>query len=375
MESVVYLLKICYHFLLIFILYCFAMRKSKRMVVYRRQIEFVPTDKHFLPFGTVFLFCMLEGLYSFLCGPLKTYLADRRVYAYFFLQNYFIQENSPLLYQIEIHLRQLTDNPDILFFVIAVIYMLVTCIAYNQSDDADPYVFLLVGASQYLLYGCYQLKQALAVAFIALSTAFFLKKKRVLFILFLCMGILSHESAYIAIPLFIVLMGSKKRWIQISEYVMLIIFMVFFRQISSILISIGSGIIPGLSKQVAVYLSDNGDQAELGIARALKGIPFYIITFYGFFLRKKGRAENAKYDKYLLISAVVSFSSLFAIYMPWMFRFGELFYIPDFLFAAYLRKISDGRAKKQYSFLLVLSFLTFTLYKLIISYWNYGGIV
>ncbi len=377
MDSIVYILKICYHLMFAALLFTIAARKNSRKMIFQGpHIIFTQDEKRRIPFSAILIFCLMEGLYSFLCGPYKTYLVDRQVYAQFFSMNYFIRENSPVLYQIEVHLRQLTSNPDVFFFVVAVIYMLITCIAYNESDDADPFVFLLIGVSQYLLYGCYQLKQALAVVFIALSTSFFLKKRWIWCVLFLILGILSHESAYVAIPLFIVLIGSRRRWVQTMEYFILIVSMVFFRQITTVGLTFVSGLIPGISKQIASYLSDSGELVMgFGFSRALKGLPFYIITIYGFMLQDKGRQETPHYDKYLLISVFVSIASFSALYMPWMFRFGELFYIPDFIFAAYLRKIAEKRTGRQYTYILVLSFLIFTLYKLVISYWRYGGIV
>lgn len=373
----IYGLKILYHLVFALIMYFCAVHNKMRDVRIENHCLRVENSEHYkLSIFSVLIFCFWEGIYSYICGEPGVYLADREVYASRFVANNFIRENSPLLVSLSVFLREFTNNPDIYFFVVASCFMLLTCTAYNKCEIANPYGILLLGLSLYNTYGCYQLKQSLAVAFTSLAVIYFLRNKKILCIAFTVFAILSHETGYILVPLFILLIGSKNKWIFSIECFFFLLCIVVFPIINGRIISLFIKFFPALEKQLISYLDESGSFVlNTSSLVAIKGIPLYIISFFGFVKRKELKEKIENNEKYLLLAIFSSVATLLSTYMNWLWRFSEMFYLIVFLYGGAVRVGLSDREKKIYDMLLIssLSFVTFR--KLIISYINYGGIV
>ena len=380
MDTVSYVLKILYHLLCTAIIYWFALHGNSRRTVLsvgNRVILGKYYSKNMLLISSALIICLLEGMYSFICGPYHVYLVDRLVFANRFSAGYYSKASSTGLYYIQEFLRKFTSNPDMLFFVVAFIFMAATLAAYNKSKDATPTALLYMCMSQYMLYGCYQLKQALAAAFTALAIVCFLEKKYVGCVISVILAISFHETAFVLLPLLLALYGSKSKIVKYASYLVLVLFVLFFSQFTRIGISLFTRFIPGMTGQVSAYLDDTGGLEVSGsILTSLKGFPLYYITYMGIIYRNKVRRKIENIDKYILLCVFASVATVASVFMPWMWRFAELVYFPVFIFAALLRdQLDNDKKKNEFDLIVCLSLALFTYRKLVLSYFVYGGIV
>ena len=379
MDNAVYILKILYHLLCTFLIYGLARTacgKSLTIHAGSRILYTKDTNSRSIILGSFLIICLLEGIYSFICGPYHVYLADRRVFANRFVGGYYTKAASIGLYYLQDFLRLFTNNPDVLFFVVAFIFMAATLLAYNTSKDSRPMALLYMCMSQYMLYGCYQLKQALAAAFAGLAIVLFLDNKKALSIIASVLAIMFHETAFVLVPLFIVIYGSKSKIIKYSSYAFLILFVFFFSRFSMVGIRIFTNLIPDMANQVSIYLDETGGLETGGsILTAIKGLPIYYITYIGFSNRDRLRNRIINIDKYLLICVFASVATLSTTFMSWMWRFSELVYFPVFIFAALMRDELETKRKREYDLIICFSLAIFTYRKLIMSYFIYGGLV
>ena len=379
MESVVYILKIQYHLFCTFIIYglaCRAPGTSVTIHVGKRTLFTKSSNSRKIIFGSFIAICIFEGIYSFICGPYHVYLVDRKVFANRFAGEYYTKTGSIGLYYILSFLRSLTADPDIMFFVVAFIYMAATLLAYNTSKDAKPIALLYMCMSQYMLYGCYQLKQALATAFAGLAIVCYLENRKLGSLISAVLAISFHESAFVLGPLFVALFCSKSKLIRYGSYAALVLFVFFFSSFSRIGVNIFTSIIPSMTRQVSMYLDETGGLETGGsVLTTIKGFPVYYITFMGFINRKRLRKQILNIDKYLLLCVFASIATLSTFFMPWMWRFSELVYLPVFIFAAMIHDILDIKKRREFDLIICLSFAIFTYRKLFMCYFTYGGLV
>ena len=374
MEEIIYILKIIYYFIFVFLLYeCVKVREKK-------QNEIVATNGKTIrriSISCMTLFSIILGHYSIICGKIP-YVSDRLSYVVRFISDSYAKmhpTNSIGLVVIEKFLHIFTYNPSALFFFSSFIFLFITLYAYKRYEEASSMAILLMGLSNYCIYSFYLLKQAPAMAFAALSFAEYSKNNKKLAIIYLIIAICFHESAIILIPLYLALMGSKSKLIKIAEYIFLICIVIFFEKINQNLVSLFS-YIPGMSSQLNVYLNEAGGiNIATNILTVFKGIPFYIITLVAAIKRKNLKEKIKNYDKYLLISTFASLVTILSSYMYWMYRFAAYCYFPTFIFASLIYKSMDSNKNKStFKFILCFTFFIVTLRLLIQYYFIYGGI-
>lgn len=379
MNAAEYICKILYHtFCTLIICGAVARGRQKTFSLKLGRMELYRRDEWSRGIGvmTILCFCLLEGIYSFICGPYHVYLVDRGVFAARFIRGHYSRSSSVGLYYIQNILRQFTLNPDVLFFVVAFLFLLITMYAYNLSRDATPKALLYMCMSQYLLYGCYQLKQAMAAAFAALAIVGFLEKRKTALIMGTVCSIAFHESGLVLIPLFVIMYGSKSRMIQILGYTVLVSFVFFFSQSSRVAVRVVTDLIPSMKAQLAGYLDESGGIETGGsILAALKGFPIYYITLRGFLERRKLKRAVPDTDRYLLLCMFASIATASTVWMEWMWRFSELVYLPVFIFASRMREELPEEKRNIYDLVICGSLGFFTYRKLLISYFTYGGLV
>lgn len=317
---------------------------------------------------------LLLGIYSVICSP-DVYVSDRSNYVFRFVNGYSEVWTIGLRFLAYI-LHRFTNEPKVLFFVISVGCMLVTLMSYNQAIDAYSYAIKFMILSQYSLYSFYLLKQAPALAFAALSMMFFFKRRYFSSIIILCVAIVFHESAVVLIPLYLIIYGAKKRWIRILEYIFCALVVVFFAEITSFLTMIIGKYIPQLVQQANLYLAENGSvQVEkINLLTVLKGIPYYSITFYALYNRRRLKDKIINFDKYLVLSVFASTMIVLSSYMYWMWRFGTYCYFPMFIFASLLiKECKSGKEKRLFELCTLGTSAFFTIRYLFQIYFTYGG--
>ena len=372
MDIFVYILKITFHFIFALVMIRLSKRDCRANL---RACDGMDGFVHKLSAKTILLFCIFEAIYTLICAPFGVYLADRRIYALHF--TIYDNDASTLGLAVVSDILWLFSNkPEYLFVAIAVLYILVTCIAYNKYEDANPTIFLLIGLSLYTTYGLYQFKQCMAAAFTALSFAYFFRNKKIPCICSLTVAILFHETALLMIPLMILLKIVKSKVGYFVASIILLSCLVFFEPANRLVIGVFAGFIPSFSARFGDYLSSSGSLLiEPNYVTALKGIPYYFIVLIGLIKRPYYHDRIKNYDKLLFISVFVSVTTMASIYMYWLWRIGELAYMVVFYFWSQLCVCFCKKEYKQLNVLLGGTFFLLTLYQLIICYINYGGII
>lgn len=376
-ENLVYIAKIIYYFMFVFATYLLIVkRKNKADETVENGKKYIIKKR--ISIITIIVLCLIFGYYGVICGPNPPKL-DRLNYAFKFeneSQIKYVKEGSLGLYYIELFLHLFTYNSDILFFTIAFIYYFLTFKAYNCYDKIEPLAILLLLFSSYGLFGFYMLKQSMAIALIAISFAYFFKNKIIHTIIYVTLAILFHESAWIVIPLYIALLGSKAKWHRILLYLVLFTCLIFFNKINALIIKTFS-FLPGISNQVSEYLNETGEIiSQKNYLTVFKGLPYYIITIIGFIKRKALINKINHYDKYLMLSTFCSIATLLSSYMYWMWRFAAYCYFPVFVFTSLIAtQMSNKKEKSCFVFLVGGILFLLTLKLLIQYYYKYGGIV
>lgn len=288
----------------------------------------------FYSYFSIFILSSLVGWYSGWIFPLTS---DRGNYAFRFTRNYYVDGTYGLRW-ISMFLRKYTDNPQILFFTVSFLCVFITLIAVNKYEYKSKLLIGLLIASMLFPSTFYLLKQAPAVAFSTLAIPMFFRKKMVTCMVLTFTAILFHETAVILLPLYIVMLGSKKRWIRIIEYISLLVFLIFFRQIA-IHVLPTVNLVDYIGSQTSGF--EESILASQGISNlqtTIKGIPIYIITVYAIFKRKHLKTHIKDYDKFLLLCCVGSICVLLSAYIYWMFRFAMYCYLSIYVFASLIQK-------------------------------------
>jgi hypothetical protein len=321
----------------------------------------------------VFLSILL-GFYSTICSKVP-YSSDRGNYVTRFVNNWSDPWTAGLNLVADF-LHLFTNDPNALFFLISFLCLFVTLLAYRMfNEEAEPQAILLMSLSTYCIYSFYLFKQAPSIAFAALSLAAVLKKKWLLGITCLTVAIAFHEAAFILLPLYIVLIGAKNRWVRILQYAVLILCVIFFSDASRIVSSFLDQWIPGLALELNNYLDETGSIIQSSnYLTVLKGFPYYLITLYALWKRPILKGKIVNYDRFLVLCVFASCMIILSAFMYWMNRFAAYCYFPMFIFAALMMKECRYRGERQLFYLLVGGSLgLITLRYLYQIYFWYGG--
>ena len=381
MDTLVYILKMGYYLLFAIIMYAFALNGGQSETLQgrysdntiQRQWILIIRRKRLTLLG-ILLLCIMIGYYGIICGQIPI-ASDRGNYALRFSSDFYaesVKSSSLGLYFIEQILHMFSYEPNVLFFTIPFVTLLLYLAAYNEWEDITPFAILMLGMSPCVNYALYQFKQAPALGLMALSFAFYFKGKKFHSYIFLALAILFHESAWMMLPLLIVMRGSKMRWVKNLEIGFLIVCMLGFTTFSSYAVNLFS-LIPGMRFQLQSYLTDSGEiETSSNFMTIIKGFPYYFITLVGCLNRENLKEKIKYYDQYLTMAVFASGCTLLSAYMYWMWRFGSYTYFPLFVFSSLLLREID-KDKNVFKFVLVLSMSFFTFRGFAQMYFVYGG--
>lgn len=370
MTELLYVIKIVAYFAFIFLMY-FIAKKSK--------------NKKF-PIWAIITLSLLFGLYAIWCAK-HPYYSDRLNYAFRFedlngTHDYFVRSESLGLYALEQILHLFTYNAEVLFFVVAFFFMLIVLIAYKKSKNSSPFSLLFLMLTIFPTFGLYAIKQAMAMALLSLGYALYTEENRskkafLGSVVCLILAILFHESAWIAIPILIVIKLMKNKYIKGLFFTAMAIGVIFFKQLSKIMVDVATRLVPSLKSQLTIYIDSDGGITSMGsgMVTALKGLPFYYVLAAGVKNRKKIKPIFEKYDSYLFLTLFVSATIILSGYMYWMFRFGLLFYMPvcDFAFIIY-KNMDSRKSKAMFMFFVIGVSLFFSIRLMSQYYFLYGGL-
>lgn len=323
-------------------------------------------------FGIVFLSCLI-GIYSIIASKYP-YSSDRGNYVIRFV-NYWDSPWTTGLNVLADFLHIFTNEPKVLFFTVSFLCLFITLVAYNTFENAQPKALLFMSLSSYCIDSFFLLKQAPSVAFAAISIAALFNRKFKISTIFLVIAISFHEAALILIPLYIVLLGAKKQWVRIFQYIFLIVSILFFSYVTKVASGFIAQLLPNVSDQLSGYLDESGSIIQsANILTIFKGFPYYFITFYAMLKRSSLKSKIRNYDRYLVICVFATAMIIMSFYMYWMSRFATYCYFPMFIFASLIMREINNRGERFLFLMLVggsLFFFTFRyLYQM---FFLYGG--
>jgi len=337
------------------------------------QIKLQSRQQRNISIVTIILLSLLFGLYS-IASTRIPYALDRGVYAKAFSESRVDRSTIGLnmLYRI---LIPISNDPRILFFTVTFLCTFLVLLAHRMNHKAKPNTLLYLVLSEFFIYSFYLLKQAPAIALAAIATTLFLQEKKLLSLLFLVLAILFHESAFIIIPVYVLILCADIPWVRRGSYILMALVVIFFIPFSRIAIRVSGTLVPKLLTELRSYIDDTGAmKVSVNILTTLKGIPFYLITIYGFRRRKEYIDRIQHYDQYMIMSVFVSITVLLSAYMYWMWRFGTFFFFPIFVFASQLASVNkDDKQDRIFSLLLMASLGFWTLRYLWRMFYLNGG--
>jgi len=311
------------------------------------------------------------GLYSiYITAPKLTH--DRLNYAFSFRIE---RKLTPAMNFIFDMIRKVTDNPKVIFFFISFFMLFLLLVACKINTSFRPRAFSLMAVSNLLIFSYSGLKQAPAIGFIAIAVSLWLTKKYILAIGCSIVAVLFHESALIFFPMLFLLTGAKRRWIRIMEYVVMLLFLVAFPQMTQMALRVLTSIGIPVMGELEGYLDSIGGMAvNTNVLTVFKGVPYYLISILGICFRKKVKAKIENYDKYLVMSIFTSVVYMASLYMYWMWRFAIYFYFFDFIFAAQLIDKCENKRHASLFYYIVLFLLVLISFRYYMQYFiSYGG--
>lgn len=362
-NSIIYILKTILYFVMIFSIY-FIVRRKKKL-------------NQKLKFSTKFFISLLIASYSILATA-HPYVMDKAIYALKFSSDIYLSQvfNESIglgLYEMFLHL--FTYNPMILFSLTTFIFSYIILTAYDKCEEAKPITLLFLLISEFLFFSFYQIKQCLAVSLVTLGFVEYFNENKKIAIFYFIIAVLFHESSLIVFPILFLLKGTSSSIIRVIEYSLFAICILFFNEITSMLLKIVTTLIPALENQVSIYTNNGSIVTSNYFLTILKGLPFYIIVFFALLQRKRNYKTKKNYDKYLILSCFNCLTIILSGYMYWMFRFGIYFYFPTFILATY---VYDGfyrlNDKKIFLFTTITIFVALAVKLWLQYYFQYGGI-
>lgn len=366
MDEIIYIIKIIAYFAII--LFVFLVSKK-----YKNN-----NDKY--PFIFMVITSTLFGFYSIMCGAYP-YSSDRLNYAFRFQNDIYlnyVRSESLGLSIIERALHLFTHDPLYLFFTVSALSILILLFAYKKSPHSTPLSLIMIMLLGYPIYSFYLLKQILSIAFISLAYVYYERKERIKSILASILAIMFHESALIILPTYILMLIIRNKKIKVIIYAILAFATIFFKKISAFIIRLVIKIIPSLSSQLTIYVTDSGEMVNIGAGTlvALKGIPYYYIAFKAIKERKTLKETIKNYDYYVLITVITAITYILSAHMYWTFRFGLIFIMSICEFTSMIYYNSDRNRRDKLTLLAIIIIvpLILSLKDLVQYYFIYGGV-
>lgn len=371
---------------ILFVLLCYFF-SSTRIDFSRKKIIFIKSNVYNKDFPRqfnepflinivkIFLLSMIFGIYSIYVSK-ENLTSDRYNYAIRFA-NQLEGQWTPGLNFLAKMLQSISSDPNILFFAISFIHVLITLVAFNKSEITTVKALMLLLVSNYFIFSFNWLKQAPAIAFSSLAYVAFTKRKKGLSLLFVIISILFHESAVILLPVFILLLNFNKKSVRILASMGILLLFLFYPIVNEYLVKIAINIFPFLESQLQIYLNPSYEFKSAyteNFLTILKGIPYYLITLYAIINRRTLKRKINNYDSYVFLSSIVSISIALSYYMYWMFRFATYFYFPTIVFAGMMiKEMRNNRSNLFFEVITTVSLTFLTIRYLYQMFFIHGG--
>lgn len=327
--------------------------KSIKNNIYTYSAEETPAKMTFL---MIVIISTLFTLHNYYVTTALSYMSGDRVN---YLQNFDYGRESPSLglTAIMIVIQLFGGDFNALLYFTTFISLFITLLAYRYSKEATPLSLLLLMLSQYVQMTYDGIKQSYASAFATLMIVILLKERNmmrdIICVLLMTIAIVFHPAGYVLVPIYLFVRFLKKykpRKILIILLLVSIVFVPLLRLFSDLF----SSIVPMMSEKINEYFGEEYSSNHSAVMSIFKGVPFYIISYYGIHYRYSLVSKIENYDGFCFIAILCSFMFLMNIYDLWMSRFTYFFQFVTYIFWGILL-IQNPRLKKQSVLIILLT--------------------
>lgn len=316
---------------------------------------------------TFFMIVIISTLFTFHNYYVTTTLGFMSGDRVNYLQNFDYGRESPSLglTAIIIVIQSFGGDFNTLLYFTTFVSLFITLLAYRYSKEATPLSLLLLMLSQYVQMTYDALKQSYASAFATLMIVILLKERNIrrdiICVVLMTMAIVFHTTGYVLVPIYLFVRLLKKfnpRKILILLLLVSIVFVPLLRLFSGLF----SSIVPMMSDKIIEYFGEEYTSNNSSIISIFKGVPFYIISYYGIHYRDVLVSKIENYDGYCFISIICSFMFLMNIYDPWMSRFTYLFQFVTYVFWGIILMQSPRLKSKSILIILLTGLFNYRLF-------------
>ena len=295
------------------------------------------------------------GLNILMTGGEDTMASDRLNY----VQNFENNRETPSLGLLGMmNLVTLAGGDFYMFLnVTTFISMFVTMLAYRYSDIAKPSSLIFIFLSQYVLTTFIALKQCYASALLALMFVLLLKEKSwkndLICVLLIALAYLFHPTAFLAIPLFVMLRFKFKIFENPKRLIFLLLITTIFLKPILLFVAQVTSFLPFFANKINEYFGPDATlEGESRVMILLKGIPFYYIAFITYKYRNKLVSIIEYYNGYLILTFFTALAYVISLYDPWMTRLMYLLCVPVFIFYSnVLNYIPNSRIHRNFVYI------------------------
>ena len=268
-----------------------------------------------------------------------------------------------------------TDDFYIVLYSTSFICCILYFFSYRISNETTPKSLSIFLCTNFFFSTFGGLKQSLAAALIAVSFALIFRNKNrmdkwegLAFILVAC---LYHTTSYIMIPIYFFLI-KKDRKKPFSLLFIILIAALFIEPLSMRLATITAPYLPTLSNKLIEYFGETSYHQEGGLS-VVKGIPYYMIFFFGSIRRNQLCKKVDGYDKYLVISGIAAIAYALTLVSYWLMRMVSIFFFPLSIFLYIIISNEKNQKYKLFELIIPLIMAFFTIRENILVFVNFGG--
>jgi transmembrane protein EpsG len=284
---------------------------------------------------------------------------------YFYMHSYIITEFNWSNFKFEadfgfnilqILLQKLSDDPQILIFVTALVTnTLILLILFKYSRRIELSLFVYIASGMYLV-SMNGIRQALAASIVFTATRFIINGNFLNFFIVILLASTIHQTAIIFVPIYFIV--RQKAWTKIT------------------MILLGSGVIIALgfnefSKLLFSAIEDTKygqystfNEGGASFIRVVVGMVPLVIAYMG---REKLKQLWSNSD-YIVNLSVLSLLFLIVSTQNWIFaRFNVYFGLYNLILISWLSSLFSKNAQRLTYLLILISFLIFFYYEHIIS--------
>lgn len=259
-----------------------------------------------------------------------------------------------------------TDTPFIFFFILALFVsysnLLIARKIINRIFVRGSLMFIIFViiyiSSLYFFFSTYLIKQIIAITLGNIGMYMLFNNKKYAFWTFSLLAYSFHASAIVLIMIFLGFKFIKSYKTLISVLMLTILSILSFEIVFTNIIKV----LPFINAYIELSsISINASTSSFAVT--LKGLPYYIISFFALLNRNKIIKLTHHADFLIYSSLVQSISWILSIYVYWFFRVGLFFAIPTMILALLTTIIIKDKYMKVVYLILIIGLFSLITYR------------